>query len=203
MSRRCAVPACVARATCGVTCTCRRRRCHPAHANRHRRSAERRPDLPGPRAVRQLQPAAVPRGLSGVLPWPGLPGPARADRRSVRPQVSDWSEWGLCSVTCGNGIITRQRTVVAAAANGGLACPSLIETHPCYPQVWRRSLALRAAAHVRAVCVAQECPVDCVMSSWGNWSSCSASCGGSARARWDAPVTKLKLVHRPRAQAAT
>ena len=58
--------------------------------------------------------------------WPiqYLPGPRNC-------QVSSWSEWGGCSVSCGIGESVRQRSVERRARNGGLACPSLREFKWC------------------------------------------------------------------------
>lgn len=41
--------------------------------------------------------------------------------------VSEWSEWSECI----EGSQTRTRTVITPASNGGVACPSLIETQEC------------------------------------------------------------------------
>jgi len=58
----------------------------------------------------------------------------RKHPRKKRPrncQVSSWSEWGGCSVSCGIGESVRQRSVERRARNGGLACPSLREFKWC------------------------------------------------------------------------
>ncbi len=71
--------------------------------------------------------------------------------------VSSFSEYGTCSKSCGGGLRTRSRSVLTSANHGGVACPSLTETQQCNDQA---------------------CPVDCVVSDWGDWTTCTKSCGG-------------------------
>jgi hypothetical protein len=79
--------------------------------------------------------------------------------------VSDWGAWSDCSGgTCGTGSQSRTRTVTRAAANGGATCPSLSESRPC---------------------ALQPCPVDCII---GEWSTCSAYCGGGIQTRTITPA---------------
>jgi hypothetical protein len=72
-------------------------------------------------------------------------------------QVSAWSAWSACSKPCGGGEQTQTRTVMKAAAHGGIACPATSQTQPCNQQ---------------------SCPVDCQVSAWSGWSACSKPCGG-------------------------
>ena len=74
--------------------------------------------------------------------------------------VSDWSAWGTCSATCGGGTQTHTRTVRSPASNGGADCPPLTETQTCNTQA---------------------CPVDCLVSPWSSWGTCSAACGGGTQ----------------------
>jgi hypothetical protein len=67
-------------------------------------------------------------------------------------QVSNWGSWGSCSASCGGGTQTRSRTITRQPSNGGLACPSLTESQSCNTQ---------------------GCPINCAVSGWSNWSSCS------------------------------
>jgi hypothetical protein len=52
----------------------------------------------------------------------------------VNCQVSDWSEWSMCSKMCGGGMQFRTRTVTQQPMNGGMACPALRETRACNTQ---------------------------------------------------------------------
>jgi hypothetical protein len=38
-------------------------------------------------------------------------------------QVSEWGDWSDCSATCGKGWVTRTRTILIEASNGGRRCP--------------------------------------------------------------------------------
>ncbi|XP_066271469.1 uncharacterized protein [Branchiostoma lanceolatum] len=72
---------------------------------------------------------------------------------------SDWGPWSDCSVTCGVGEETRDRTCTnPAPANGGADCVGL-------------------AQEVQACDTGVSCPVDGGWSDWGPWSDCSVTCG--------------------------
>jgi hypothetical protein len=71
--------------------------------------------------------------------------------------VEAWGTMGLCDVLCGGGQAMRTRGVVASASRGGKPCPALSEQSSCNTQV---------------------CPQPCLVSPWGGFSACSATCGG-------------------------
>jgi hypothetical protein len=86
----------------------------------------------------------------------------RSSSNPINCEVAAWGSWGECSKPCGGGQQTRTRIVTKYPANGGSACPTLIETQSCNNQT---------------------CNVDCQVSSWSDWSSCSKPCGGGQRTR--------------------
>ena len=46
--------------------------------------------------------------------------------------VTEWSAWGQCNATCGEGAITRTRKITQKYFCGGIKCPlDLLETKPC------------------------------------------------------------------------
>lgn len=73
--------------------------------------------------------------------------------------VSSWSSWSSCTANqcLQGGSKRRTRWQVTAPLCGGLECPSMEETRQCYGT---RS-------------------VNCQLSSWSEWSSCSTPCGVS------------------------
>ncbi|XP_055795605.1 spondin-1-like [Salvelinus fontinalis] len=73
---------------------------------------------------------------------------------SIPCMLSPWSDWSDCSVTCGKGVRTRQRM---------LKSPDLGECTEELEQVEQ--------------CMQPECPTDCMVSEWTEWSECNKSCG--------------------------
>lgn len=83
-----------------------------------------------------------------------------ADGPEVDCMVSPWTEWSACSVTCGKGESTKTRMIKQEAENGGQKCPRLEKTRLCN--------------------IDSNCPVDCKLGEWGEWSPCSQTCGDNA-----------------------
>ncbi|XP_022314749.2 adhesion G protein-coupled receptor B1-like isoform X1 [Crassostrea virginica] len=71
--------------------------------------------------------------------------------------LSDWSDWTVCSQTCGWGQQTRSRD--------------------CHPPQYGGSLCQKDTTDKKA-CHIKPCPVDGVLRDWGPWDHCSATCEG-------------------------
>ncbi|KAK6188476.1 hypothetical protein SNE40_004643 [Patella caerulea] len=73
-----------------------------------------------------------------------------------------WGDWGDCTLSCGNGTQVRTRTCDGPFYGGKDCDPPADETQSCNTQ---------------------PCPVDGVESEWGNWGTCSVSCGDGVNDR--------------------
>ncbi|PAV72247.1 hypothetical protein WR25_00064 isoform A [Diploscapter pachys] len=79
-------------------------------------------------------------------------------------EISEWSPWTNCSVTCGNGKKTRTRHIINFPRNGGTPCPE--------------HLMQELRCHLRP------CPItSCVVGSWSKWTPCNAGCGEGTQTR--------------------
>ena len=85
--------------------------------------------------------------------------------------MSAWGAWGGCDASC---VQQRKRTAVRAMSHGGATCPDepATQSKSCSPELCAET-------------------VDCALSDWGAWGTCSVSCvhqGGAGgfrkRARW-------------------
>ncbi|XP_063695438.1 SCO-spondin-like [Bolinopsis microptera] len=77
---------------------------------------------------------------------------------------TDFGEWSVCSADCGGGSQSRSKTCTnPSPANGGQECEGEDEeSRTCNPEL---------------------CPVDGGWSDFGEWSVCSADCGGGSQSR--------------------
>jgi len=74
--------------------------------------------------------------------------------------MSQWTEWGSCSETCGSGQQARSREVVSPAARGGQAChDSLAMTRACNPGTCSETAPSTGL-------------VDCQLGPWSTWMEC-------------------------------
>jgi len=76
--------------------------------------------------------------------------------------VSEWGCWTECTQTCGTGQMSRTRTVEVPPMYGGKPCGDLVDYEFCHKE---------------------ECPADCVWTTWSKWSACSKECGGGVQTR--------------------
>merc|ERR1712002_409918 len=75
---------------------------------------------------------------------------------------SDWSKWGACSATCGNGTKEKSRTCTnPKPQHGGKDC--------------------QGENKATGACNNGPCPVDGGWSDWSKWGDCSTTCGNGTK----------------------
>ena len=101
----------------------------------------------------------LPLVLASLQAFSNAASQNKTDKLEWSCSWTEWSGWGSCSITCGGrGRRTRQRS-----HTGSRLCTGREEeTKDCHVNL---------------------CPVDCVLSLWAEWSSCSTSCGNGVRSR--------------------
>ena len=82
---------------------------------------------------------------------------------SIDCEWGPYDMWSSCSKSCGGGVKSRSRSKVKHASNGGKQCQG-------------KSTEI-------TTCSNNACPIDCEWGSYGEWSSCSKSCGGGDKLR--------------------
>jgi hypothetical protein len=113
----------------------------------------------------------MPRGNGTSCPLLKETIACNTDVCPVDCNVSDWSNWSNCSVSCGSGWQERERNIITQPKGTGTKCPELTDTRACNTNV---------------------CPVDCKVSDWSNWSNCSVNCGGGTQERTRTVITAQK-----------
>lgn len=87
-------------------------------------------------------------------------------------EVSPWSAWDDCSASCGGGFQYRYRTVAVQPENGGNSCPPLSSSRACNPDACDTGSSSDGGVDM-----------DCEVSGWSSWGSCSVDCGDGTRSR--------------------
>ena len=82
-------------------------------------------------------------------------------------ELTTWSEWTLCSSSCGGGESKRSRAIAQEAFDGGFGCQEPLE---------------EVVECAREACHAVYLPVDCLLGDWQSWGACNA-CGGERSRR--------------------
>jgi len=91
---------------------------------------------------------------------------------SLACQVSDWSDWGQCSVSC---VHLRNRSFTQMSRDGGKGCDMELSE-------------VQACTGIHLACN----EVDCAWADWSDWGGCTCSCGGGQRTR-DRHIAKVPL----------
>uniref|UniRef100_A0A3Q3ACG1 Spondin-1 n=1 Tax=Kryptolebias marmoratus TaxID=37003 RepID=A0A3Q3ACG1_KRYMA len=85
-------------------------------------------------------------------------GPGCSDEDSSTCMMSDWITWSPCSVSCGAGTRSRERYVKQFPDDGSVCTLPTQEIEDCV--------------------VNEDCtPSSCLVTEWGEWDACSATCG--------------------------
>ncbi|XP_065192577.1 cadherin-23-like [Sycon ciliatum] len=85
------------------------------------------------------------------------------NRCAVNCGYNNWGNWGSCNANCySSGYRYRRRYIYRKPSGGGRACPSTLQSIRC------------------TAC----CRRNCVLNSWGNYGSCSSSCGAGRQTRY-------------------
>nr|1LSL_A Chain A, Thrombospondin 1 [Homo sapiens] len=77
---------------------------------------------------------------------------------------SHWSPWSSCSVTCGDGVITRIRLCNSPSPQ--------MNGKPC-----------EGEARETKACKKDACPINGGWGPWSPWDICSVTCGGGVQKR--------------------
>ncbi|KYO21980.1 spondin-1 [Alligator mississippiensis] len=92
-------------------------------------------------------------------------GPGCSDEDGSTCMMSEWITWSPCSVSCGMGTRSRERYVKQFPEDGSMCKVPTEETEKCI--------------------VNEECaPSSCLVTEWGEWDECSASCGMGMKKRY-------------------
>lgn len=102
-------------------------------------------------------------------------------------EFSDWEEWTGCSCSC-DGVSHRTRVISKGGRGTGAACAGETqEIRPCNPVI----------GGDRPLGCSPVDPVDCKLSDWEQWSTCSAPCGGGQKSRGRSLDTPAQAGGRP------
>jgi uncharacterized protein YegL len=86
-------------------------------------------------------------------------------------QLGEWDGFSTCTKECGGGVQQRTRKQLVKPRNGGISCRPLMESRPCNTD---------------------PCDVNCMLSPWTPFSSCSQSCDGGRLTRQRNVITAPK-----------
>jgi len=87
-------------------------------------------------------------------------------------ELSSWTDNDACTKTCGGGLMRRYRRIETVPMYGGKQCNEVAPLSA--------SASTTGPLQEDTACNVQACPIDCSMSRWSAWGSCSKTCAGKA-----------------------
>ena len=91
--------------------------------------------------------------------------------------LEQWSSWSSCSKSCNEGFRSRSRDIVQQADGGGLLCEDRHDYQHCNLD------PCPGAKIVQKRDFGFSISVDCKLTEWTSWSSCTKTCSGGTRTR--------------------
>lgn len=106
--------------------------------------------------------------------------------------MSEWIIWSPCSISCGTGMRSRERYVKQFPEDGSVCTLPTEETEKCTVNEecceWGATWAGRGGTQGLRLAVTptlrgSPAPSSCLMTEWGEWDECSATCGMGMKKR--------------------
>ena len=105
---------------------------------------------------------------------------------SVDCVLEQWSSWSSCSKSCSEGFRGRTRNILQQAEGGGLPCQHRHDTRSCKSD---RCPGAKTVLETGSESILHLfggkllLSVDCRLSGWTSWSSCTKTCSGGTQKR--------------------